>query len=107
MPELVCKITRWIDDEPQPGIVEAVFVDANGRQWTFIDKWPFFFFNLQDFDFPKDGVIRCEILEVTVDQSGHTIYRVSTELCAVEGDQFEFEVVQDQLVSMESERTSS
>lgn len=33
---------RWVDDEPQPGLVEVGFTDAHHQQWTYIDKWPVF-----------------------------------------------------------------
>ena len=31
-------IVRWMDDEPQPGIVECRLTDRHGRDWTFIEK---------------------------------------------------------------------
>lgn len=31
-------ILRWVDDEPQPGIVEFVLRDAHGKEHFFIDK---------------------------------------------------------------------
>ncbi|MFG2616984.1 hypothetical protein ACGFXC_05120 [Streptomyces sp. NPDC048507] len=39
---LRCEAVRWVDDEPQPGLVEVRFTDANQQQWTFIDKWSVF-----------------------------------------------------------------
>jgi hypothetical protein len=31
-------VTRWIADEPFPGLVEVVLVDATGQGWIFVDK---------------------------------------------------------------------
>jgi len=31
-------ITRYISDDPQPGIVECKLVDVYGRDWFFIEK---------------------------------------------------------------------
>ncbi|MEV0415438.1 hypothetical protein AB0I68_32845 [Streptomyces sp. NPDC050448] len=39
---LYCEVVRWVDDEPQPGLVEVRFTDAHHQQWAFIDKWPVF-----------------------------------------------------------------
>jgi hypothetical protein len=30
--------TRWVSDEPFPGIVEVALVDGHGQIWTFLDK---------------------------------------------------------------------
>ena len=32
------KITRYVSDEPQPGLVACEFADADGRVWTFTEK---------------------------------------------------------------------
>jgi hypothetical protein len=104
MTYVVCQITRWVDDEPQPGIVEAILEDRTGTQWRFIDKWPWFLFGLEDLEFPKNGVIRCSVLDQYFDQSGRSIFQISTEIpaqtWAVDGDQFVFEVFQEQLVNL-------
>lgn len=38
MPFLRCRIVRWVDGEPQPGLVEVRFTDAHGRGWSFVEK---------------------------------------------------------------------
>jgi hypothetical protein len=38
MMELAVQIVRFVNDEPQPGIVACEFVDAEGRCHTLIDK---------------------------------------------------------------------
>jgi hypothetical protein len=40
MMELAVQIVRFVDDEPQPGIVACEFIDANGHRHTLIDKVP-------------------------------------------------------------------
>lgn len=36
------RATRWVADEPFPGIVEVEIIDASHRTWKFIDKAPIF-----------------------------------------------------------------
>ncbi len=38
MDYLRCQALRWVDDEPQPGIVEVAFPDANGVPQVMSDK---------------------------------------------------------------------
>lgn len=103
MPTVRCEIVRWVADEPQPGLVEARLVDADGRVWTFIDKEPMFAPRplRQPRTFPVPAIIRCQVLEreqlpdgrevVTIDTAtpdgleseGNTIFRVLVE--AVDG----------------------
>ncbi|WP_143686863.1 hypothetical protein [Streptomyces sp. TLI_171] len=40
--ELRVRVVRWLEDEPQPGIVEARFTDAEGREWSLVDKTAMF-----------------------------------------------------------------
>jgi hypothetical protein len=37
-----CEATRWVSDEPQPGLIEVQLIDADGRTWRFFDKPPVF-----------------------------------------------------------------
>lgn len=67
---LKCEIVRWVADDPQPGIVEARIIDADGRQWSFLDKVAIFDMEgaiTRSSDYPHPGLIRCEVL---VDASG-------------------------------------
>ncbi|MFD6362801.1 hypothetical protein ACFWFX_23570, partial [Streptomyces roseolus] len=62
---LSCEAVRWVDDEPQPGLVEARFTDAHNQQWAFIDKWPVFTDGddlAPDARYPVKVVILCDIL---------------------------------------------
>jgi len=58
------EISRWVDDDPQPGIVECRFTDATGRTQSFVGK--FYDFTDQDLSarssFPVPGYIACEIV---------------------------------------------
>ena len=60
-----CQISRWVSDEPSPGVVEAVLVDAEGQSWSFIDKVPIFSAAslTASSAFPLRGVIRCTVLD--------------------------------------------
>ena len=63
---LKCEIVRWVDDEPQPGIVEAHIVDADGRTWTFLEKTAIVDCEGTagpDSIYPCPGLIRCEVLD--------------------------------------------
>ncbi|MDR6981379.1 MULTISPECIES: hypothetical protein [unclassified Streptomyces] len=40
--ELRAEAVRWVDDEPFPGVVEVRFTDAEGHQWSLVDKAPIF-----------------------------------------------------------------
>jgi hypothetical protein len=40
MPSLRVQIVRFVDEEPQPGIVESQFSDAHGKVHSIIDKVP-------------------------------------------------------------------
>jgi len=39
---VLAKVTRWVADEPIPGLVEVVLVDGAGHAWTFVDKTAMF-----------------------------------------------------------------
>ncbi|QOF69731.1 hypothetical protein IG197_17960 [Aminobacter sp. SR38] len=36
--EVEVSIIRWVDDEPQPEIIEFVLSDRSGRQWHFHEE---------------------------------------------------------------------
>lgn len=64
MPEIRCRIVRWVADEPQPGLVQAELTDASGRIFRFIDKAAIFSSDglLPTSPYPVTGAIRCEIV---------------------------------------------
>jgi hypothetical protein len=65
MPSLRVQIVRFVDEEPQPGIVESQFRDAQGGLHSIIDKVPLFTSASlwSDSDYPQPGFIECRVLE--------------------------------------------
>ena len=74
-------ITRFVSDEPPPGIVECEFCDAHGRRWLFSEKTAVV--SAKDLDaqtaYPQTGVIACEILSSSRDATGREMVLVDTE----------------------------
>ncbi|MCR8577523.1 hypothetical protein [Streptomyces sp. Isolate_219] len=101
---LSCEAVRWVDDEPQPGLVEVRFTDAHQQQWAFIDKWPVFTDGddlAPDAHYPVEVVILCDIL--TADDTANTSDTVKISVSpwgleSLEG-RVEFEVRADQLTT--------
>jgi hypothetical protein len=80
MSGLRVSITRYVSDEPQPGMVECELVDANGRRWIFVEKTAIVSSANLDADtsYPRRGRIACEIVSSRVD-AGREIFTVDTE----------------------------
>src|SRR5262249_13899900 len=76
---LCVQIVRFVD-EHQPGWVECVFTDAEGRKHKFVDKVPIF--SSDDLDersvYPRAGGARCEVLTRWNDADGRELVRVTT-----------------------------
>lgn len=74
MAEVRCKIVRFISEHPQPGWVEAVLTDADGRRLVFHDKWPVFTAEkIGPADrYPRSGGLRCAVIE-EVDANGRVL----------------------------------
>src|SRR5438067_898840 len=81
MPMVKVTITRYVSDDPQPGLVECQLVGAHGRCWTFIDKTAIF--SEEDLDasspYPLSAVIACEVIERCRDATGREVIRIDTE----------------------------
>jgi hypothetical protein len=77
---VACRVVRWVDDEPQPGLVEAHLTDADGRLWRFIDKEPIFCTNMTGrlAQFPVAGAIRCRIIGHKPLSDGSQIVTIDT-----------------------------
>ena len=73
-------IRRFVDDS-QPGWVECVLTDAHGREWFFVEKVPVVSLELLDVnsDYPRPGVIACEVLEKRSCGNGKEVVRIDTE----------------------------
>ena len=58
------ELRRYVDDS-QPGFVECWLTDANGREWSFVEKVPVV--STEDLDvgsnYPRPGIIACEVIE--------------------------------------------
>jgi len=96
-------ITRYVSDDPQPGIVECEFCDAHGRRWNFMEKTAIVSSEYLDAhtSYPQPGVIACEIVSRSRDATGREIVLVDTErpwcVESVDGS-MRFEVLPSSLV---------
>jgi hypothetical protein len=98
-------IVRWVDEEPQPGIVECKLVDRFGRGWIFVEKCAVVSPVAigADSTYPRSGLIGCRIISTGSDNSGRQIAVVDTGqpwgINAVTGEG-RFEVFADQLTKL-------
>jgi hypothetical protein len=74
-------ITRYIADEPLPGIVECEFQDAHGRRHSFVEKTAYVSVDILDWQtvYPRPGAIACEIVGRSRDATGREIIVIDTE----------------------------
>jgi hypothetical protein len=64
MTELQVDSYRWVDDEPQPGIIEVSFLDASGVRHVVVDKHPIFSASsMNGRERPDDLSIRCRVID--------------------------------------------
>ena len=102
MSEVKVQIVRFVEDH-QPPIVEAVLLDAWGREWAFIHKCAYFTATYLDENstYPQQGVIGCEIIRAWRDEQGRELCTITTErpwdLEARDGET-RFDVLAKQLV---------
>lgn len=84
--ELAVQIVRFVNKEPQPGIVACEFTDAEKRVHTLIDKVPIF--STEDLDewstYPSARCVRCEVISQWRDTRGRDLVRITTGLDGVE-----------------------
>lgn len=80
MHALIVQILRVVR-EGNPDFAECVLLDAEGRKHSFIEKVPVV--TREDIDansdFPRVGVIACEIEAEWQEKDGRSLVRVSTE----------------------------
>jgi hypothetical protein len=100
------QIVRFTD-AAQPGWVECVLRDAQGRTWVFSDKVPIFTSVSLDADssYPQPGVIACEIVRECIDENGRKRCIVNTARpwgVAAKSGEMQFEVFYEQ-VNLEAE----
>ena len=79
--QIAATITRFVR-EHQPNIVSCSFHDFHGVEWTFEDKDAMFTTEYMDerSDYPRPGIIGCEIVERGTDWAGNEFVEVDTEL---------------------------
>lgn len=81
MPALKATVVRYIDDEPQPGVVECMLVDAAGQSHAFIEKTavvsakPLFSTDT----YPMACELACEVEAEWIDEGGEPLVRACTE----------------------------
>jgi hypothetical protein len=94
VPNLRVHIVRFVDVEPQPGIVESQFRDARGKVHSIIDKIPIFTnADLKsDSDYPQPGFIECRVLE-RIEGRGRNVARITIEPYHIEWTDEESEFV--------------
>jgi hypothetical protein len=81
MPFIKAEISRYIDDEPQPGIVECIFVDALGQSHFFIEKTAVVSSQalLATSTYPIACELACEVEAQWTDQDGNSFARICTD----------------------------
>jgi hypothetical protein len=98
---LRCEAVRWVDDEPQPGLVEVRFTDAHDQQRAFIDKWPVFSGEdlHPDSSYPVEVRILCDVLATCSSSDMTDTVRISVAPWGLESldGRIEFKVQADQL----------
>jgi len=81
MPCIKAQITRYVDDEPQPGIVECAFVDASGRTHRFLEKTAIVTGQVVSAAsvYPIACLLGCEVEDAWEDPGGDMLLRICTE----------------------------
>jgi hypothetical protein len=74
-------ITRYLSDEPLPGIVECQLVDAHGRLSLFVEKSAIVSADSLDarVAYPQPGIIAGEVVERCRNSEGREVVRINTE----------------------------
>ena len=74
-------ITRYLSDEPFPGIVECQLVDAHGHLWLFVEKSAIVSANSLHARtaYPQPGAIAGEVVERCRNSEGREVVRINTE----------------------------
>jgi hypothetical protein len=103
MPHFRVQIVRFVDEEPQPGIVEAQFRDAQGEVHSIIDKVPAFTsgYLWSDSNYPQPGFIECRVLE-QIPSATRNLARITIEPYHVEltNESSEFLISESDLCEM-------
>jgi hypothetical protein len=99
--ELAIQIVRFVDHEPQPGLVACEFVDAEQRRHVIIDKCLIFSATLLDdrSTYPQPAGVSCEVIARWRDALGRDLIRIRTGRGGIETTEglSEFVVLAEQL----------
>ena len=81
MPTLLVNVVRYVSDDPQPGIVECVFIDAYDQSHFFHEKTAIVSAEnlLSSSNYPVESDFECEIVEELTDHLGNSLLRICTE----------------------------
>lgn len=74
-------ITRYIGDDPQPGIVECKFKDAWDNEFILVEKVPIVTTESLDNDskYPREGFVACEVVEKWTDKGGRNLLKIDLD----------------------------
>jgi len=80
--EMIVEITKIIDDDCWPAVVECKFSDAYGKEHTINEKFPIVTSEIitPNSTFPQKGMVRCSLLKKIIDKDVGLIIEVSTEI---------------------------
>jgi len=100
-------ITKYISDDPQPGIVECHLSDAQNRDWTFIEKTAVVSTALLNANtkYPVFTEIACRPISKKKNAKGREIFRICTDVWFIESTDGvdEFDVFQESLILEEGD----
>ena len=97
-------ITRYVSDDPQPGIVECQLIDAHDKVRKFVEKTAVVCDRYIDerTTYPIAGTLAAEVVSWFTDEQGREVVRVTTPkpFCIESPDGFtEFEITSDFIVA--------
>lgn len=73
------EVRRFVDDG-QPRWIECWLTDANGQEWTFVEKVPVVTIEELDAEssYPRLGTIACQIIERRIDADNREVVVIDT-----------------------------
>lgn len=98
--QLAVQIVRFVDHEPQPGLVACEFEDSDQRLHTIIDKCLIFSTTLLDdrSAYPLQGSVPCEVVARWQDARRRDLVRIRTTGFESTEELSEFDVLPTQLL---------
>lgn len=98
---LSVKIVEYADNS-QPGWVRCIFNDAQGKQWSIVEKVPIVTTDWLDSDsaYPQLGVVACQIISERIHENNRKVLTIDISIpnaIETEEGQTQFDVVADQV----------